>query len=253
MEMIEKPTTAEDCAAYFSRTTRDASAHFCVDNNSIVQCVDLRDVAWAAPGANHNGVQIEHAGFAKQTTYEWKDPYGLEMLRRSAKLTAWICRTGGIPPVRLGASDLLHGLRGITGHADVSAAFRRSSHYDPGTGFPWDWYLAEVKSAMGAGVTTKPAPSQPSDIVMVGGKAIHTRWKTWSPCTVGTRFYAENIAVQWALNGYNTALGLGDLDLDGVFGNATLAKVKAFQHWRGLARDGVVGKATAGRLALYRP
>src|SRR3954454_6387676 len=73
MEAPEKGETAEDVGHFFEKPSTRASAHYCVDNNSIVQCVQERDVAWAAPGANHDGVQIEHAGYARQTLREWED------------------------------------------------------------------------------------------------------------------------------------------------------------------------------------
>lgn len=66
MEAPEKGDTAENIANYFHTTVKQASAHICVDNNSIVQCVLDNDIAWAAPGANSDGIHIEMAGYAKQ-------------------------------------------------------------------------------------------------------------------------------------------------------------------------------------------
>jgi peptidoglycan hydrolase-like protein with peptidoglycan-binding domain len=57
MEWPDKPDGAERVSAWFaSDTAPKASAHFCVDSNSIVQCVRVEDVAWHAPGANGNGI-----------------------------------------------------------------------------------------------------------------------------------------------------------------------------------------------------
>ena len=67
MEMDEKGDTAERCAQWFRNPGARVSAHYCVDADSIVQCVRDQDVAWHAPGANHDGIGIEHAGRAKQT------------------------------------------------------------------------------------------------------------------------------------------------------------------------------------------
>ena len=68
MESPEKPDTAESVAHWFAGSTApQASAHYCIDDNSIVQCVHDADVAWHAPGANHNGLGFEHAGRAAQT------------------------------------------------------------------------------------------------------------------------------------------------------------------------------------------
>jgi N-acetyl-anhydromuramyl-L-alanine amidase AmpD len=49
MEMDEKGETAEQCARWFANPAAQASAHYCVDADSIVQCVRDQDVAWHAP------------------------------------------------------------------------------------------------------------------------------------------------------------------------------------------------------------
>lgn len=147
MEAAEKPNTAENVAAWFaSANAPKASAHFCVDSDSTVQCVSEEDVAWHAPGANHNGIGIEHAGYAKQTGNEWADEYSTRMLERSAKLCAELCKRWNIPLKRVGPTDLrAGGARGICGHVDVSKAFGKSTHYDPGVSFPWDRYLKLIE------------------------------------------------------------------------------------------------------------
>src|SRR3954470_19096914 len=89
MESPEKPDTAESVANWFAGSTApQASAHYCIDNNSVVQCVHDQDVAWHAPGANHNGLGFEHAGFAAQAPKDWQDQYSQAMLDRSAQLVA---------------------------------------------------------------------------------------------------------------------------------------------------------------------
>jgi N-acetyl-anhydromuramyl-L-alanine amidase AmpD len=150
MEAPEKGETAEAIARYFQRlpATRKASAHYCIDNNSVVQCVLDKDVAYAAPGCNHNGIQLEHAGYARQKPADWKDAYSQAMLRRSAALTARLCRRYSIPVRWLSIEDVRRGRRGITSHNNVSRAFRRSTHWDPGEGFPKTQYLQMVKEAL---------------------------------------------------------------------------------------------------------
>lgn len=142
MEYPEGTRGAEWCAAFFAESARRASAHFCVDADSVVPGVPLADVAWAAPGSNHNGIQIEIAGYARQTTAEWDDPVSRATLDRVARLLAGLSALLALPLVHLTPVDLLAGRRGITGHAEVSAAYRRSDHTDPGAGFPWLALLA---------------------------------------------------------------------------------------------------------------
>lgn len=143
MEMAEKGDTAESCAKFFARTTNQASAHFTVDNNSVVPCVDLDKRAWHAP-PNPGSVGIEHAGFANQKMADWLDEYGKAMLDKSAELTAWLCQTLGIPARWLSVADLRNGQRGLCTHADVSAAWHQTDHQDPGKAFPKDYYLVLV-------------------------------------------------------------------------------------------------------------
>lgn len=151
MEWAEKGDTAEQCAAYFAgqKTTPEAtrsSAHFCIDSNSIVMCVRPELVAWHAPGANQLGIGIEHAGFARQSAAEWRDDFSSKMLALSAKLCAELCQHFRIPVEFVDRTDLRAGLMGITTHAEVTLAFAKSTHMDPGVGFPMRDYLALVRS-----------------------------------------------------------------------------------------------------------
>lgn len=146
MEAPETSKTAENVARYFAAPTTGASAHYCLDNDSTVQCVLERDIAWHAPGANNNGIGIELAGYAKQTAAEWADPFSSAMLRRAALLTADICKRHGIPARFVDAVGLKAGKSGITMHRDVTAAFRKSTHQDPGPNFPIADFVRQVQA-----------------------------------------------------------------------------------------------------------
>lgn len=147
MESGEKPDTAENVAAWFAgETAPQASAHYCVDNDSIVQCVKDQDIAWAAPGANRNGIHIEHAGKASQSAEEWNDEYSRNVIVMSAGLSSILCKKYDIPVRFLTAEDLVRNGRGITTHAEVSKAFHQSDHWDPGPGFPTSTYIYLVSS-----------------------------------------------------------------------------------------------------------
>lgn len=138
MEAAETPNTAEAVANWFAgKSAPQASAHFCLDNNSIVQCVRVQDIAWHAKGANHNGVGIELAGFARQTQGQWADDFSSAMLELAAGLVGKLCSDLSLPVEYVDAAGIKAGGRGITTHADVTKAFRiQGGHTDPGPNFP---------------------------------------------------------------------------------------------------------------------
>lgn len=147
MEADERDGAAAACARWFASPAAEVSAHYCVDAATIVQCVREEDVAWHARGGNAGSVGIELAGFARQGAVEWGDAYSRAVLQRAARLTAEVCARHGIPLRRLRAADLVAGRSGITGHADVSTAFRKSDHWDPGPDFPWSRFLRLARSS----------------------------------------------------------------------------------------------------------
>lgn len=142
MEYPERNAAARAVAQYFATTDTQASAHICVDNRETIQCVMDNDVAWAAPGANHDGIQLELAGYARQTRAEWLDPYSLALLQLAAEATAQYCLKYELPVQRLTDAALKAGKRGIVSHAQVSRVYRKSDHMDPGEGFPWEAFLS---------------------------------------------------------------------------------------------------------------
>jgi N-acetyl-anhydromuramyl-L-alanine amidase AmpD len=146
MESFEKGTTAEDCAEDFRTTERPASAHLCIDNNSIVQSVLDNNIPAAAPGANRDGIHLELAGFAKQTKDEWLDDYGKALLENAAEAAGQYCLKYDIPARRLSNEELAAGeAKGFVSHGQVSEVFKKSSHTDPGPGFPWEFFLGRVE------------------------------------------------------------------------------------------------------------
>jgi N-acetyl-anhydromuramyl-L-alanine amidase AmpD len=229
MESPEKPDTAESVASWFAGSSApQASAHYCIDSNSVVQCVHDADVAWHAPGANHNGLGFEHAGRAAQTDEEWSDEYSARMLQLSAELVAQKAQENHIPVVWLHPADLRAGKRGITGHKQVSDAFKRSDHHDPGTEFPVQRYLAMVRKHMGESFV----PEQ------------EHRSRQKAP--------AQNATLETGSEGYQVTrlqrllaqCGFDPGAIDGDFGPDTAKAVRKAQKAHGLDVDGIAGPLT---------
>lgn len=227
METDEKGDTAENVAQWFRNPKSKVSAHYCVDANSIVQCVRDEDVGWHAPGANHDGIGIEHAGRAKQTGRDWSDAYSVAMLERSAALVAELCRKHSIPVTWLYAADLKAGKRGITPHKAVSDAFRRSSHWDPGTGFPVEGYLRLVRAKLGAA----PAPVAAAAALKPDPPLLRLGSHGWQVKRLQRLLRQHGLFPQPAA-------------IDGDFGEITNAAVRAFQELNDLDVDGIVGPLT---------
>lgn len=156
MEVAEKADTAERVAHYFATTSTKASAHVNVDNNSAVRSVADADTAWAAPGCNHDGLQLEIAGYMRQTRAQWLDAFSKAALGLAAKVAAAWAKKYNIPVKHLTVAELRAGKKGFVGHVDVSNAYGRTDHGDPGPNFPWPEFLAMVRKEMGAAPATAP-------------------------------------------------------------------------------------------------
>jgi hypothetical protein len=143
-----KPGTARAVARYFATPPApQASAHYVVDAGEIVQCVPEADEAWAAPGANWQGVHVEFVGRATWSAEQWATADVEAMLGLAAVLVADICRRRAIPVAKLDAAAVRGGTSGLCGHVDVNHAFHHGNHWDPGPGFPWEKFLALVASS----------------------------------------------------------------------------------------------------------
>lgn len=163
METGENSSIAENIGAgWFTNPNAQASAHYCVDDNSVVQCVNEGDYAWASgPTGNVNGIQIEMAGRAAQSRADWLDDYSRAMLERTAALTADICKRHGIPVRVLTDEQVARGEAGITTHAALARVFRETDHSDPGPNFPRDFFMERVQAHAGGtgGSVNEPAPA----------------------------------------------------------------------------------------------
>ncbi|WP_433382836.1 peptidoglycan recognition protein family protein [Streptosporangium sp. CA-115845] len=222
MEWPETVTAAEDCAKMFATMTRPASAHVNIDTDSIVRSVKDADTAFAAPGANADGLHAEFAGRARQTRAQWLDAYSRPMLELGAGVFATWSRLHKIPVRHLTRAQVKAGLKGITDHATISAVYKRSDHSDPGPHFPWDVFLPMIKERVGGG-------DGDDEIVVPTFTATLKRGNTGDPVRVWQR--------QMRARGWN-------IKVDGVFDAADASTARKFQIEKGLPATGTVDKAT---------
>lgn len=129
--------TAEGAARWFANPRSGGSAQVVVDDVEVWRCVDDMVIAWHAKGANTNGLGLEIAGFAEWTREEWMQRQ--PRLVEAARIHAGWCRLYGIPLVESPT-------RGYHTHAELPG----NDHWDPGPGFPMDFYLDQVRRFVGA-------------------------------------------------------------------------------------------------------
>jgi hypothetical protein len=157
-------TAAEGLQNFFSMSSTGVSTQYAVDPDSVEQSVPEAAIAYAASHhGNLWGIHVEFAGWAKETPTEWDSPANVRMLDLAAQLFADVCARWDLPVEFVDAAGLLAGGCGVTTHHEVSAAWKESTHYDPGTGFPMLAFLAMVRGYLPQSVSdTDPAPTLPS-------------------------------------------------------------------------------------------
>ncbi|GHE31361.1 MULTISPECIES: N-acetylmuramoyl-L-alanine amidase [Streptomyces] len=124
--------TYADTLKIFQDPKKQVSAHYLVRSadGHVAQCVREHDIAWHAGNWDYNtrSIGIEHEGWVDQPAY-----FTDALYERSARLTAALCDTYGIP------KDRSH----ILGHTEVPGA----DHTDPGSHWDWTRYIRLVNNA----------------------------------------------------------------------------------------------------------
>ena len=238
MEAPEKTTTAENVAKWFAGSTAPmASAHLCIDSDSIVRSVKDEDVAYHAPGANNDGIGLELAGYARQTENEWLDTYSKAVLENAAKACAQYSLKYGVPVVHLSNSELGSGKKGFVGHRQVSATYKKSDHADPGENFPWTYFMQRINFWLPYYKNGRKWPSQPAPAaiktVKVGDKIPGTNDR-WLGLTNPPLTGQDVKNVQHALN-----VAGNTLKEDGVYKSEDSKVVQLFKDNRGITEAGV--------------
>lgn len=140
------PGGARNIARYFQKPGLQSSAHYITDPAENIQSVGDHDIAYHCgfnqgslgeemcdiPGPVPDDKPGTAAWKAAKRAWRWAKPNQWKMLNRVARLTARNCLSRGIPIRFVGVKGLRAGKHGITTHANMSKAFKRSTHWDPG-------------------------------------------------------------------------------------------------------------------------
>jgi hypothetical protein len=159
-ETSEITASAEGTAGYFMGGSggRIASAHYCTDIDSVVQCIPEDKSAAGTPGGwNRFSIHIEQAGRAAQSVVQWRDAYSTEMIdKRVVPLLVDICLRHHIVPKFVTLADALSKITdpeftGITTHAVntdycIVKKLKTNRHYDPGGNYPKDAVIKAVQA-----------------------------------------------------------------------------------------------------------
>lgn len=98
---------------------------------------------FAAPPLNDYGLHICMPGKAGQSRSEWTDAISMHHIEGVAQAILDNCKTLNIPcrrvlPAQMVAAGITAPAVGYCGHVDVTNAWHKTTHYDPGASFPWD-------------------------------------------------------------------------------------------------------------------
>jgi N-acetyl-anhydromuramyl-L-alanine amidase AmpD len=155
---------ARQVAAYFQTPGAGGLAHYVVDPSEVVQCASEDVATWHAP-PNRGSIGIELCDPQKGLPARWADKNHVAMLTLAAQLVADLCKRHNVPPFFVDGPGLLAGKHGITTHHEVVQAWHKSTHTDPGPGFPMGRFIDLVHAA-GATPTPTPAPAAPEEDVV---------------------------------------------------------------------------------------
>jgi len=143
----EGALTVDQLGNYFANPASQVSSHVGIDDHETVQYVDYSQVAWTARSANPYADQAELCAFAAWTRADWL-AHTDTMLENTAQWIADRCKARGIPPTKIGPSDVAARRPGVIGHVDITNGLHDGTHQDPGTSFPWDVVMARVNAIL---------------------------------------------------------------------------------------------------------
>lgn len=228
-------TSADSTNAWGSTTSNQASWHVCIDSDSIGPALRDSYRAWHAGvtgyAFNHGTVGVE---IGKRTT-DWRKAPADWVERTLRNVAIWCAPrviAWNLPLTVVSNRDEVQRAIvakrpfGFTQHGWLAPHNRTDAGLVNGTDtFPWEQFLGYVAEEVARIKGSAPSIAYPQ---------IRRHARGWA-----VRVLQERLNVHGA-----------GISVDGSFGPATEAAVRAFQQAQGIAVDGVVGPDTWGRLHL---
>lgn len=201
----EGSTTVESLGSYFMRNDGGSSNAGIGQQGQYAEYVTYNNTAWTNPPVNSVSDTLELCAFADWTRDKWlRYP---QMLRVTGHWIAWRASVRGIPLKHI--TDARG--KGVVGHNDINDTYGKSSHYDPGTAFPWDVVMRHAVQIAGG---NKPVwPGHDVDLGDTG----------------------------WAVKAIQQKVGA---KIDGQYGQATKSRVAGWQKNKRLPVTGIVDRST---------
>lgn len=222
--------TDEANAKYFANGSRSASAHFFVDDNSIHQSVELRDIAWHCGASSY-----------KHTNCRNSNSIGIEMCctagnykvsTKTQKNAAFLCARN-CELLRIKASQVD---KYVLRHYDITGKKCPAQYVDNPK--EWKQFKTWVKNILKYGDIKKPTTTTTSATTTTKEKAPTIAKPILRVGSSGTQ--VKNLQKDLNYLGFRGADGK-KLTVDGDFGNNTKVALIAFQKKYGLVQDAIYG------------
>jgi len=133
--------TAAGCRSWFKNCNAKVSSQYVVSEaGGVWQCVRESYGAWHAGCLNNRSIGIEHEGYASSSSHP------TALYNASALLCRDMCNRRGIPKAHRSCAP------GILGHNDVNNCHCGGTHWDPGSGWNWTYFINQIN-----GTPSEPA------------------------------------------------------------------------------------------------
>ncbi len=125
--------TAAGARSWFKNCNAQVSAHYVVsEGGGVWQCVLEQYSAWHVGCLNARSIGIEHEGYASSSSHP------ASLYNASALLCRNICDRRGIAKAHHTCPP------GILGHGDANNCVCGGTHWDPGSGWDWNYFIGQI-------------------------------------------------------------------------------------------------------------